>query len=65
MTDWPDSSRLAVRATEMVALSFVYRLISRYKGRKLASHSFLDLILFKFLKLIYPNIALRKVSDDF
>jgi hypothetical protein len=34
-------------------------------GTTLARHGFLNLILFKILKLINPNVALGEVSDDF
>jgi hypothetical protein len=35
-----------------------------FSGTTLTRHSLLDLILFKILKLIYPNIALGEMSDD-
>jgi hypothetical protein len=35
-----------------------------FSGTRLTRHSLLDLILFKILKLIYPNIALGEMSDD-
>jgi hypothetical protein len=35
-----------------------------FSGTTLTRHSLLGLILFKILKMIYPNIALGEMSDD-